>query len=37
MRTFDDDCLVVPPELTPDEIEALREKITSVSRSPPAI
>lgn len=25
MRTFDDDCLVIPRELTPDEIKALRE------------
>lgn len=26
MRTFDEDCLLVPPDLTPDEIKALREK-----------
>jgi DNA-binding transcriptional regulator YiaG len=26
MRTFDEECLAVPQELTPDEIKALREK-----------
>ncbi len=25
MRTFDEDCLAIPQELTPDEIKALRE------------